>query len=65
MAKGRPQAAFRYLLRCDHAIDVADPVLRKAAYPNPAKPRSIIAQVEGSGVATAVKPEIRGCLNCS
>ena len=26
------------LLRCDHAIDVADLVLRKPAYPNPAKP---------------------------
>jgi hypothetical protein len=34
------------LLRCDHAIDVADLILRKPAYPNPAKPRSIIAQVE-------------------
>jgi hypothetical protein len=47
------------LLRCDHAIDVADLVLRKPAYPNPAKPSMISAHVEGSG------PEMRGCLNCS
>jgi alpha-beta hydrolase superfamily lysophospholipase len=54
------------LLRCDHAIDVADLVLRKAVYPNPAKPSIISAHVEGSGVATAAaKPEMRGCLNCS
>jgi hypothetical protein len=52
------------LLRCDHAIDVADLVLRKPAYPNPAKPSMISAHVEGSGIAAA-KPEMRGYLNCS